>query len=856
RNVWADLEDKIAQISSDDIKLDGKIDVNARQIAFNEERLENNASHKKRILEDQANLSQRIQEEVQKIEEAKGFLSTLDERLQKCREVLQEKKAGFHALVNLMEEAKRSIEGEENKILSISSSQVQIKNRLTDIMKEVQGGLARKRRLEMESVKVQDEKNQVEARFQEICQKIAVLIQDVFQSRQALDRQQSILNQLNENFISLEKQIDDLEKQRLFLISQKEFIEKLRVQYHDIPDPIVEGHLLTTTSPLEHHTGIIGKVKSVTSVSHDKLIAFKEAAVDPSVPVYQVVCEAKFIELDPQQISLKIERLTEQIEELGKAKQVLEAKIEEQKQAESSVELQIQEQEKNLSVYEAQKEDVSADIRKLNEELDLVSVETKEVNALLENLRNKEVELTSQFDHSLQELQQSQLLIKERQDLVSSKIHEREQINIAVAQLETEMSSIEDKRRGDQRNFEMFSRDLENDQMAVGRLTQEYQDLEIKEKQYGEEIDALRVQTEQLKADKESLQDILRQYTTQKEEVSSKLESLQSQVAVSSEAIQELKNTEHHQQLEEQQALFKKKEIKDRLFQSYKIEWESLDQYLQALTVPSSSTEPQESMPVLEVGEAPTPAAPISNVLSFDTGLFNPNLSIEELQLSIDRLKKRCDAYGAVNLVAIEEFEELRQRFEFLTKQQSDLITAKDSLHKTIQKINRETREMFMETFSRVSEEFRAHFRLLFGGGEAQLILLDPENVLESGIEIIARPPGKKLQNISLLSGGEKSLTAIALIFGVFKVNPSPFCVLDEIDAALDESNVGRFAYVLKEFAKIAQFIVITHNKKTIANANVMYGITMEETGVSKIVSVKFQDKQETIEQNQTAVPA
>ena len=208
-----------------------------------------------------------------------------------------------------------------------------------------------------------------------------------------------------------------------------------------------------------------------------------------------------------------------------------------------------------------------------------------------------------------------------------------------------------------------------------------------------------------------------------------------------------------------------------------------------------------------------------------------PQLNIEELTLEIEKLKKRCESYGAVNLVAIEEFEELKGRYEFLTKQQSDLLTAREQLLSTIQKINRTTRQMFTDTFVKVNEEFKVYFRMLFGGGEAQLVLLDPENALECGIDIVARPPGKKLQNISLLSGGEKTLTAIALIFGVFKVNPSPFCVLDEIDAALDESNVGRFAVLLKEFAKIAQFIVITHNKNTMDAADIMYGVTMQERG-------------------------
>jgi chromosome segregation protein len=208
-----------------------------------------------------------------------------------------------------------------------------------------------------------------------------------------------------------------------------------------------------------------------------------------------------------------------------------------------------------------------------------------------------------------------------------------------------------------------------------------------------------------------------------------------------------------------------------------------------------------------------------------------------------------------VNLVAIEEYDELKKRYDFLNQQHNDLLSAKKSLHEAILKINRTTRKMFLETFQKVREEFRNYFRLLFNGGDAQVFLIDEQDPLESGIEIICRPPGKKLQNVLLLSGGEKSMSAIALIFAIFKVKPSPFCVLDEIDAALDEANVDRFARMLQEFTKDSQFIVITHNKKTIVNADVMYGITMEESGVSKIVSVKFaQDKATKTQESGVAV--
>jgi len=204
-------------------------------------------------------------------------------------------------------------------------------------------------------------------------------------------------------------------------------------------------------------------------------------------------------------------------------------------------------------------------------------------------------------------------------------------------------------------------------------------------------------------------------------------------------------------------------------------------------------------------------------------------------------IKRRLDAMGPVNLDAIEEYEELEERYTFLKNQHDDLVNSKSELLEVIERINTETQRLFSETFAQVKINFREMFKELFGEkGEADLTLLDESDPLESGIEVIAKPPGKKLQSITLLSGGERSMTAVALLFSIYMIKPSPFCVLDELDAPLDESNINRFVKVLDRFIDHSQFIIVTHSKRTMARADVMYGVTMEEFGVSKPVGMRL----------------
>ncbi|MBP3038306.1 chromosome segregation protein SMC [Bacillaceae bacterium Marseille-Q3522] len=223
------------------------------------------------------------------------------------------------------------------------------------------------------------------------------------------------------------------------------------------------------------------------------------------------------------------------------------------------------------------------------------------------------------------------------------------------------------------------------------------------------------------------------------------------------------------------------------------------------------------------------------------------SLSLEEARKKVKLIKLTIEEMGTVNLGAIEEYDRVSERFTFLTEQKDDLQTAKATLFQVISEMDEEMKKRFGQTFAAIREQFEGVFQVLFGGGRADLQLTEPGDLLNTGVEIVAQPPGKKLQNLGLLSGGERALTAIALLFSILIVRPVPFCILDEVEAALDEANVLRFSQYLHTYSKETQFIVITHRKGTMEAADVLYGITMQESGVSKLVSVRLEEAAEVV---------
>jgi chromosome segregation protein len=458
-------------------------------------------------------------------------------------------------------------------------------------------------------------------------------------------------------------------------------------------------------------------------------------------------------------------------------------------------------------------------------------------------IQEKEIELLHQ-DRDLegvrkeisQFLQRAELLRFEEEELRTEEKEIEEEKKAVLAQMETE----EAIRKGKEEELQSLKKTVEEVREGTeelgGRITEKKVYLaSIEEKQRGMEVQILNL-AENIRILREQVIDRVRKIRASREEAA----SIRERIDQREKELEWLVET--HRVNEE--SLSRQREKVEVLSSEWK-EAEASSRYLrQELEDVRQKSHGEE----IRVSEVQLKLQHLQDsmrerygaTLSAPMGMVPEDFSKEDMSKRLAELKAGLEGFGEVNLLALEEYQELKQRHDFLTEQQSDLQQALDTLKKAIIRINRTTTKRFLETFHLVNEKFKEVFARLFKGGQASLILMDEQDPATTGVDIVAQPPGKKLQNIDLLSGGEKALVATALLFGLFMIKPTPFCLLDEIDAPLDDANINRFIEMVKEFSKTSQFILITHNKKTMEMANTLYGITMETPGVSKVVSVRL----------------
>jgi len=488
--------------------------------------------------------------------------------------------------------------------------------------------------------------------------------------------------------------------------------------------------------------------------------------------------------------------LEAKLADISRREDMTRSKIAERREALRGLEIELQVRSREL-------EDVRTLIEKKERECSLYQTEARqkeeEIAELTEQLSNEEkrlAHLAEEEGSQKAELSRIQNELADRTEETDKALEEKTRKELETAGITEKIKFLEDR-------LSAYSKQLKDEEEKKGRYDQ-------KIVEYRERLQDIRFHNDRLENELKDLRETLSRDEISIHQLERERLLLQEQKRKISEdltqkekALEEIRLKLHRLEMETKEIVHLRSRVSERVLETYKVD-------LNTLTLT-----PEE-----EAG-----------------------MDLTQLDSDIAALKEKLSGVGTVNLLAVEEYNELKTRFDFLNSQKMDLEKAREELLEAIRKINRTTKKLFEETYDQVRTNFQEFFRTLFGGGRAELVIMDEANPLDSGIDIFVQPPGKKNQNISLLSGGEKALTAIALLFSLFKIKPSPFSVLDEIDAPLDEANIDRFLTVLESFLNKTQFIIVTHNRKTIAMGTTLYGVTMQEPGVSKVVSVKLQEE-------------
>ncbi len=911
REQLAAIDQKFSDAKANVVNIEGQIERNKDKAVYNSERVQELSSRianlEKEVSANKERLSN-VENEVSRLNaEANSFKSNEENK----RAEIEEKTKFLDSIAAAVKTFQSNIEKAKTYIIDIAQGQTKTHNELTKLVANIQHLSARQRRIEVEKRKVDEERASSGQKLEEATAFAETISKDIEGLNWKKAQSEGNLSALAEEISNAETELQGLNSEFTTAQSRLTFLEDLKAKYEGFSlgvksvlkeaekgSPVSEGVIGVLADLIEPYQGydfvieaalgdsvqavvvkdketakrlmkflqeslsgratfipleslangeaqsdILNYIKTSpnikpalayllndTYLAEDLEAAFSAISDKGSRARFvtkngEVVEKGLFVGGKIPRIEgfgligrdAKIKDLKIQIENLKAKTGILDGQAQEKKRQREALQLEttsiadrIHKIQIDYANKASEKSSLEEALNRLNEEESLLNLEFDEVKSEIDALVSKEEELKKELSSLDDEDIKVQETIKASQDNIALKLKEREETLVLITQLKTEIDLFKDKEAAVLNALSMMARSFEDEKTILGSKQKEIEDSTAKISELHLESEGSAKNNEILSSNRSVAQEESQKVMEERKTVTNSIVQVETQTREVQKKLDEFRSQIHTLNVKTTEFSYKKGSLRDRLQQVYKIEMD-----LEQVAIPE-------------------------------------DINWDEADEKIRVLRSKLEQMGPVNLVAIEEHQELQERFTFLTTQQQDLLLAKDDLHKAITKINRTTRELFIETFQKIQVEFRSMFRMLFGGGDAELLLIDQSDILESGIEIIARPPGKKPQSITLLSGGERSMTAIALLFAIFKVKPSPFCVLDEMDAALDESNIDRFCRVLRDFVKTSQFIMITHNKKTISVADVMYGITMEESGVSKIVSVKFSQESEAKTVNAT----
>lgn len=778
-----DIRDFLSQAGAQVLSLKAHLDSDESKISVYQQNLNDLEQRLKNLDESRISLCARINLLQERAAQERQAVAGIDTRLEQADARLESLLAEKNNLEQEIKESKKKIEDDKIKVLDFETKKVNFTNQLIEIQTNLSSLVKRKARLLLDKTRVEGLLGEKKGLLEKVQQELDVIenaLKELQEKKTQLALKQEELD------VCEQRLKDDLlakEKELIELRSCYEFLRDLRTKY----DSFSMKKKITVI--FDEQPRDINKM----------VISLKGVEFQRQGNSYKTEIEAKIIALEEEQLEEKIRAAEQSIGSLRGSLSDLEGQKSQLKEASAFESKELAEQESFKRAKAQEKEAVGGDWVRLGEELEIVEGEMKTVleeSDLLENEHKKTQASALSYQEQLAIIHRD---LTHCQDTITRDYERLKEIDIDIARGQAKRESMVKEKESLGSKLSVFEEETAGIEKNLENIAKEKDAGSLRIISFQREIEAINVLARQNKDKIEQYLEKKKEWETRQAAVLKDLDKNKENISAVEKRVQEFKSSIYNKRFELQSLQYEKQKLKDYLNQVYNID---IDE----------------------------------GALSFEGDEREYNSLLEEKE----KIKKRIQSLGEVNLIAIEEFDELKKREDFLSRQKQDLITSKDNLKQAIQKINRISKDIFLETFNKIQEEFKRNFRFLFAGGKAQLVLLDQDNILESGVEIEVQPPGKKLQNVSLLSGGEKALTAISLIFAIFKVRPSPICVLDEIDAPLDEANVDRFNHLLREFSSLSQFIVITHNKRTMGNADVLYGVTMQEKGVSKVVSVKF----------------